>query len=477
MSALLQTFLEFAAPAGLFSGAVESCPEAVVLTPLSLRAAGPLPGVVFLMARPLLEAAEPSVELCLEVGPFPGAVEPEAGLCLVAAAQAVPSSEAFESFPGAQLFLEVAALAEFLSEASGTFLQAALFPGAGPFSGAGPLPGVVFLMARPLLEAAEPSVELCLEVGPFPGAVEPEAGLCLVAAAQAVPSSEAFESFPGAQLFLEVAALAEFLSEASGTFLQAALFPGAGPFSGAVFVAVASLVYVAELQVSGNIPALSASSILVSGLPTEFYNPEHSTLLVFPSVDYYASSASSAAVAGDESVYGPIDDHTNYGPCNILSTPGLHHNKNSGHCCNIPIPGRNTGSDTNDLPTDATTIHSKKIGLQKSRGQRKRWGYLGAQLHPVAQQIRGAVDWRYHTKRWEQERIQYQVPVVADLGQVQRAVEWERSLARWVRAQAEVERVRRGAGLGQYQKLLVEDWVPMWWGPDYCIPPKGVKQL
>ena len=265
--ALLQTLLEAAALAGLFSGAVESYPEAVVLTLLSLQAAGLLFGVVVLMARPLLEAAELAVELCLEVEPFPEAVE-----------------QAAESFP------EVVAL----------------------------------------------------EVG---------------AAAQAAPSSEAFESFPEAQLFLEAVALAEFSSEASGTFLQAVSFPGAA------FVAVASLVYVSELQASGNIPALSVFSVPVSGLVAEFYSPGHSTLLVSPSVDYYASSASSAAVAGNESVYGPIDDHTNYGPCNVFSILGLHHNKNSVHYCNTPIPGHNSASDTNDLPMDATTIHSRKIDL------------------------------------------------------------------------------------------------------------------
>ncbi len=356
MPALLPIFLEVAALAGIFSGAVESCPEAAVLTLPSLQAAGPLLGVVVLMAGPFPEAAEPAVEPCPEVESFPEAV--------------------------------------------------------------------------------------VLEVELYPGA-----------AALAVPSSEAFESFPEAQLFLEAVALAEFSSEAAGTFLQA------GPFPGAAFVAVASLVYVSELQASGNIPALSVFSVPASGLVVEFYSPGHSTLLVSPSVDYYASSASSAAVAGNESVYGPIDDHTNYGPCNVLSIVGLHHNKNSGHYCNTPIPGHNSASDTNDLPMDATTSHSRKIDLQKSRGQRKRWAYQGAQSHPEVRQIRGPVDWRYHTMQRARDRKQYQVPGAVDSGQVQRAAEWGRSFAGWELAQVEVdwEQVRWVPGLGQYQVPLSVD--------------------
>jgi hypothetical protein len=157
---LLQVFLEVAALAGFFSGAVESYPEVVVLTLLSLQAAGPLLGVVALMAEPLLEAVEPAAEPYLEVEPFPEAVEPAAESFPGAAAQAVPSSEAFESFPEAQLFHGAAALAEFLSEASETFLQA------GPFPEAGRCLEILEQAAGPLLEAVEPRLNLSLGLLP-----------------------------------------------------------------------------------------------------------------------------------------------------------------------------------------------------------------------------------------------------------------------------------------------------------------------
>ena len=48
----------------------------------------------------------------------------------------------------------------------------------------------------------------------------------------------------------------------------------------------------------------------------------------FPNDDHFASSSSSAEVAGEEYVHSPICAHASYGLCNILSSQDPHHNRN-----------------------------------------------------------------------------------------------------------------------------------------------------
>jgi hypothetical protein len=93
---------------------------------------------------------------------------------------------------------------------------------------------------------------------------------------------------------------------------------------------------------------------------SEVDSPGRPKFLAFPNVDHYASSSSSVEVAGLESVHSSIGARTNYGLCSILSNPGPHRNKNLEHWRNKPSPGYSNVRDTNDLPMDATTNHSRK---------------------------------------------------------------------------------------------------------------------
>ena len=152
---------------------------------------------------------------------------------------------------------------------------------------------------------------------------------------------------------------------------------------GAVVFVVVSIAGAAEPQGSADTPVPSGVLVPVSELLVEVDSPVHPTFSVFPNTYYYARSANSVEGVGDESAHSSTGDHANYGLCNILSTLGLHHNRNSERCYNNPSPGRNNVSDTNHRATDATTSHSRKTGPQQHRGQRKRWVFQAALLHPV----------------------------------------------------------------------------------------------
>jgi len=237
----------------------------------------------------------------------------------------------------------------------------------------GPCPDIVVFAAEPFPDAvflaAEPSQEAVALARSFSGAAL--AGPCL----------EAAESYPEA-----VALVAELSQEAVVLAVepsQEAAALAAESFPGAVFVAVVSVVDVAEPHSSGNTPVPSAVSVPVSAVVVEVDTPGHPTFFAFPNVEYYARSASSDEGVGDESVHSSTGGHANYDFYSILSTLGLHHNKSSEHCYNNPSPGHNTVSDTNDLPMDATRNHSRKKGLQQFQEQRKHWVYQALQLHPV----------------------------------------------------------------------------------------------
>jgi hypothetical protein len=55
--------------------------------------------------------------------------------------------------------------------------------------------------------------------------------------------------------------------------------------------------------------------------------------------------------------------HANDDLCSILSNLGLRQNKILEQRHNKPSLGHDNVSDTNDLPMDATTSHSRKTGL------------------------------------------------------------------------------------------------------------------
>jgi hypothetical protein len=167
--------------------------------------------------------------------------------------------------------------------------------------------------------------------------------------------------------------------------------------SEAVFVVVVSVADVAEPQASVGIAVASVVLAPASAVVAEVDSSGHPTSVPFPSVDCYSTSASSVEVVGDQSVHSATGARTNYGCCSILSSLGLHHNKNLERCYNNPSPGYNTVSDTNHPAMDATKSHSRKTSQHLSQEQRKHWAHQVALSHPVVLQIRRvAVDQYLH---------------------------------------------------------------------------------
>ena len=166
------------------------------------------------------------------------------------------------------------------------------------------------------------------------------------------------------------------------------VFVAAEPGVVVVFAAAVLSGDVAEPRFSVHIPVPSAVSVPVSGVVVEVDSPGRPRFFAFPSIDYYARSASSVVIVGEESGHDSTGARTNYGPYSILSSPGLHHNKTLEHCYNNSSPGHNTVNDTNGHTRDATTSHSRKRGLHLSQGQRKHRPYQAALPHPAVQQTR-----------------------------------------------------------------------------------------
>jgi hypothetical protein len=161
----------------------------------------------------------------------------------------------------------------------------------------------------------------------------------------------------------------------------------------AAFVSVAepevvSVADVAEHQASVDIAPAFDVLVPASVVVVEVDNSGRPRFLAFPNVDCYASYSSSVEVVGSESVRSSIGVRTNYGPCNVLSNLGLHHNKNLEHRYNKPNPGYNKVNDTSDLPMDATTNHSRKTNLHLYQEQRTRRSYQASLSHPEVPQMR-----------------------------------------------------------------------------------------
>ena len=134
---------------------------------------------------------------------------------------------------------------------------------------------------------------------------------------------------------------------------------------------VVSVADVAEPQASADIAFAFPVLVPVSVVAVEVDSPERPRFLAFANVDHYANSSSSVGVVRKESVHSSTHARTNYGLCSILSSLGPHQSKNLGHCYSSPSPGHNSVSDTNALPIDATTNHSRKRGPHQCRDQRK----------------------------------------------------------------------------------------------------------
>lgn len=82
---------------------------------------------------------------------------------------------------------------------------------------------------------------------------------------------------------------------------------------------------------------------------------------VFPNIDQHAIPSSSDEVDAPEFAHNAIDVHANGDHDRIPSILGQHQNKILEHSHNKPNPYYSTVNDTNDLPIDATTSHSRKI--------------------------------------------------------------------------------------------------------------------
>ena len=151
------------------------------------------------------------------------------------------------------------------------------------------------------------------------------------------------------------------------------------------------VVFVSEPQASVDIAVAFVVLIPVSVVVVEVDSSGRPKSLAVPNVDHYASSASSVEVVGKESVRSSTHARTNYGLGSILSTLGLHQNRNWEQCYSTPSPGHNTVSDTTGLPTDATTNHSRRTCLLLYQVQRKHRSYPASLSHLEVPGIRWVV--------------------------------------------------------------------------------------
>jgi hypothetical protein len=161
-------------------------------------------------------------------------------------------------------------------------------------------------------------------------------------------------------------------------------------FVSVVFVALVSIADVAEPRAAGDIALPFDVLVPVSVVAVDADSSGRPRFLSFPNIYYCANSSSYFAVVGKESVHSSTGARTNYDLCSVLSNPGLHQNKNLGHCYNNPSPGYNNGSDTNDPPIDATTNHSRKRGLHQFQEPRRHTSQV-SRLTLAVRQIQWAV--------------------------------------------------------------------------------------
>lgn len=110
----------------------------------------------------------------------------------------------------------------------------------------------------------------------------------------------------------------------------------------------------------------------------------------FPNTCYYASLSSCAEVPCRECVDNSMGVPASHGPCSILSSAGLRHNRNTERGYNNPSPCYNSVICTSRLAMDATTIHSRKTSLPLHSGQRTHRSYQAVLLHSAELRIRWA---------------------------------------------------------------------------------------
>jgi hypothetical protein len=148
-----------------------------------------------------------------------------------------------------------------------------------------------------------------------------------------------------------------------------------------VDIAFASVADVVGPQATVGIAHACNFLLHVSAVAIVVHSSVNPNFFAFPNVDYYASYSSSVEVVGEESGHSPTGVRSNYGFGSVLSNPGLHQNKSLGSGHNKPIPGHNIVSDTNDLPMDATTNHSRKTCLELHQEQSTHRPYQASLPH------------------------------------------------------------------------------------------------
>jgi hypothetical protein len=213
-------------------------------------------------------------------------------------------------------------------------------------------------------------------------AVEHEAVFALAPAAvvfAAASVADTFAAVPAAVVFA-AASLADIFVAAFVAAADAAV-------SVADIVVAASVADVAELQASVDIVLVFDVLVPVPVGGVEVDSPGRPRFFDLPNVAHYASPSSSVEGVGQESVHSSTGVRTSYGLCSILSNPGRHHNKSLERSYNKPNPGHNNVNDTNDLPMDATTSHSRKKGLLLHQEQRTHRAYQAALSLPEVPQI------------------------------------------------------------------------------------------
>ena len=158
---------------------------------------------------------------------------------------------------------------------------------------------------------------------------------------------------------------------------------------------VVSVADVAESQASVDIAVAFPVLVPVSVVAVEVDSPERPRFLAVPNVDHYASPSNSVEVVRKESVHSSTRARPSYGLCSILSSLGLHQSRNLEHCYNNPSPGYNIVSDTNGLPIDATTNHSRRTCRHLYQEQRTHHSYQASLSHLEVPGIRWVAAEKY----------------------------------------------------------------------------------
>lgn len=145
---------------------------------------------------------------------------------------------------------------------------------------------------------------------------------------------------------------------------------------------LAAVVRAAEPQVFDDIVPVSNSSGPVSVREVKADTPQHPRLFAVASSCYCSRNPTSVEVASQGSARGPTGILASDRPCNIPSSSDPRHNRTLASVDNRPSPGRSTGTDTSDPPTNATTSHPRKKGLCRCREQHTHRPYR-ARLSPL----------------------------------------------------------------------------------------------